>query len=522
MNNNNNKAALYCRLSKEDMDKINKGDDSESIINQKLLLEEYAVNNGFSIYRTYQDDDYSGLFDDRPGFEKMINDARQGKFNTVIAKTQSRFTRNMEHMEHYLHDLFPLWGIRFIGVVDNVDTENKGNKKTRQINGLINEWYCEDLSENIKAVFKSKKRQGQYISSSPPYGYLKDPQNNHALIIDEYAANIIRRIFKMYLSGVSKYQISKTLSDEGVLIPSKYKNDVLKIPYHNPRVTQKSKWSAQTVHAILKDEVYIGTLVQNKYTTISYKNRKKMVVPDKERIKVYNTHEPIIDMDTWNLTQQALKQRTREVKMDKKVDLFSGKLYCPDCGKSLIRAYNRKHEFIGYHCSTYKKFGNNGCTSHQIGFKELKNITLSAIKETANNILNPEDVDCMEEFAQQLIKNPQKTQLKQLEDKLKTLTIYIDKIYKDYLDEILSRDDYIKYRGQYNEEKNEVQSQIEALITQLNNEKNSEINKNIWLKNFINYINIDELDRVIILELIDRIEVSNSGDVHIKFRFSYQ
>ncbi|MGM9936668.1 MAG: recombinase family protein, partial [Candidatus Ornithomonoglobus sp.] len=136
-NNNKNRAALYCRLSKEDIDKINKGDDSASIINQRMLLEDYATNKGFSIYKVYQDDDYSGLFDDRPGFESMIEDAKKGKFDIIIAKTQSRFTRNMEHMEHYLHDVFPSLGIRFIGVVDNADTKNKGNKKARQINGLI-------------------------------------------------------------------------------------------------------------------------------------------------------------------------------------------------------------------------------------------------------------------------------------------------------------------------------------------------------------------------------------------------
>ncbi|MGN0181191.1 MAG: recombinase family protein [Candidatus Ornithomonoglobus sp.] len=518
--NNTNRAALYCRLSKEDIDKINKGDDSASIINQRILLEDYAANKGFSIYKVYQDDDYSGLFDDRPGFESMIEDAKNGKFGIIIAKTQSRFTRNMEHMEHYLHDVFPSLGIRFIGVVDNADTKNKGNKKARQINGLINEWYCEDLSENVRAVFKSKMKKGQYLGSSAPYGYIKDPKDNHKLIIDEYSADIIKRIFALYLAGNSKYHISQILNSEGILIPTKYKKEVLKSTYYNPRSSSDSVWTEQTIHTILNNEVYIGAVVQNKQASVSYKNRKKYVVPEKERIKVYNMHEPIIDLDTWELTQKALKLRTRETHMEKKVDLFSEKLYCADCGKNLVRCHNRKHEFIGYYCAAYKKFGNKGCTSHQIGFKELKSIVLSEIQKSAKEILSPDDVEYLQNSAKKMTTNYHEIQLKQFKQKLETASNYIDKIYKDYLDGLISREEYIKYRNKYNSEQNEIQAQIEVLTAQFSDEKSSEKYKNTWLEKFTDYINVDELDRIMVLELIDKIEVTNDGEVHIAFRFN--
>ncbi len=519
MNCTTNRAALYCRLSKEDVDKINKGDDSESIINQRRLLEDYALNNGFSIYQVYQDDDYSGLFDDRPGFEKMIQDARAGKFDIIVAKTQSRFTRNMEHTEHYLHDVFPFLGIRFIGVVDNVDTFNKGNKKTRQINGLVNEWYCEDLSENVKAVFKSKMRQGQYLGSSAPYGYVKSQEDNHKLVIDEYAAGVVKEIFSLYLNGYSKYRISQILNDKHILNPSKYKSEVLKTTYYNPRNSSSSLWTAQSIDMILKNEVYIGAVVQNKQASISYKNRKKIKVPESEQIKVYNMHEPVISLDMWNLTQQALKLRTRETGIKKRVDLFSDKLYCADCGKRLTRKYNKKHEFVGYHCSTYKKFGNNGCTMHNCNYEDLKHIVLDTIQNTAREILTYDDVESLKVLTKDDESKLYQSQLNQLEQKSSSYQRYIEKIYRDYLDEIITRDEYIKYRNDYTNELNETLSKIEQLKSKILQNDDTKNDEDVWFKNFRNYINIDELDRVIILELIDKIEILESGEIRIAFRF---
>jgi len=207
-----NKAVLYLRLSKEDKDKLVKGDDSASIQNQRLLLTDYALQHDFQIVDVYSDDDESGLFDTRPEFDRMLTDAKLGKFQVVIAKSQSRFSRNMEHIEKYLHHDFPNLGIRFIGVVDGADTANIGNKKSRQINGLVNEWYCEDLSANIRSAFRAKMRDGQYLGSSCPYGYVKDPKNHNHLVIDEYAAGVVRKIFHLYLKGYGKAKIGRILT----------------------------------------------------------------------------------------------------------------------------------------------------------------------------------------------------------------------------------------------------------------------------------------------------------------------
>ena len=212
---NGNRAVLYLRLSKEDQDKLNKGDDSASIQNQRLMLMDYALEHDYEVVEVYSDDDESGLYDTRPDFERMISDAKLNRFDIVLAKSQSRFSRSMEHVEKYLHHDFPLLGIRFIGVVDGADTLKDENRKARQINGLVNEWYCEDLSKNVRSAFHAKMRAGQYLGSSCPYGYIKDPKDHNHLIIDEYAAGVVKRIYSLYLQGCGKAKIGRICQTMG-------------------------------------------------------------------------------------------------------------------------------------------------------------------------------------------------------------------------------------------------------------------------------------------------------------------
>ena len=185
------KAAIYCRLSEEDRNKVNKEDDSNSIVNQKAMLIQYAVTQGWEIHDIYSDDDYTGADRNRPQFKRLLADAKAHKFDIVLCKTQSRFTRELELVEKYIHGLFPIWGIRFVSIVDNADTANKGNKKSRQINGLVNEWYLEDMSENIRSVLTSRRENGFHIGSFAPYGYRKDPTSKGHLVIDEEATEIV-------------------------------------------------------------------------------------------------------------------------------------------------------------------------------------------------------------------------------------------------------------------------------------------------------------------------------------------
>lgn len=519
------RAALYGRLSKEDIDKLNGGDDSESIKNQRLLLTDYALEKGFEIVDWYYDDDYSGLYSDRPGFERLIADAQNKKFDIVIAKSQSRFTRNMEHMEKYLHTMFPILGIRFIGVVDNADTAVASNKKARQINGLINEWYCEDLSENIKSVFKAKMRAGQYIASHPPYGYIKNPENTHTLIIDEYAAGIVQRIFNMYISGMGKGAIGAQLTKEGILIPSEYKKQVLKMNYHNAHEAIYSKlWSYQTIHTILNNEAYTGVMIQSRFSTVSYKSKKKVKVPEKDWIKIPNAYEPIIDNNTWEIAQSLQKSRTRSVNSEQKIGLFAGLLRCSDCKKPMSRAYHRRtHEFTGYCCSTYKKFGNQFCSQHKIKEDELKQAVLFEIKKVANEILTQNDIEELNSFDPENILNGNDFNEKTkeiIQDKISRIDKYLKKAYENFVEQILDRDEFLELKNQYNKEKQELLKQIQEIDNIIFDKKSSQKEHNQWIKRFKNYMDVDELTREMVLELIERIEIGNNKDVHIYFKFA--
>lgn len=390
------KAALYLRLSKEDIDKINKGDDSESIINQRLLLMDYAITHDMQVVDVYSDDDYSGLYDDRPEFERLIQDSKLGKFNIVIAKTQSRFTRNMEHMEKYLHHDFFLLGIRFIGVVDGVDTQNTGNKKSRQINGLVNEWYCEDLSNNIRAVFHQKMKEGQFLGAFAPYGYLKDPKDNHKFIVDEYAAGIVKRIYSLFLKGYSKKSICMILHDEGVMNPTLYKQKKLGLSYQNIKSNEfgvkYNFWSETTIKRILSNETYLGKLIQGMNKKASYKDKKIMAVPREQWFIVEHHHEPIIDEETFYKAARLREKRrvcANNQKGNKKVHIFAGKIQCASCGHSMIKNGNVKGTESDYYlrCQLANKSRRKECTNHMIKFSEIENIVKSRMKEIVECVL---------------------------------------------------------------------------------------------------------------------------------------
>lgn len=235
------KAAIYCRLSEEDKDKRHVTDDSESIQNQKSMLIQYATEQGWEIYGIYSDDDYTGADRSRPEFNRLLEDAKHKKFDIVLCKTQSRFTRELELVEKYIHGYFPIWGIRFVSIVDNADTENKGNKKSRQINGLVNEWYLEDMSENIKSVLTDKRKKGYHIGAFALYGYQKDSQQKGHLLIDEEAAEVVREVFTLFSQGYGKTAIAKILNEQGVPNPTEYKRQK-GLRYQQPESQNSTLW----------------------------------------------------------------------------------------------------------------------------------------------------------------------------------------------------------------------------------------------------------------------------------------
>ncbi len=518
-----NRAVLYLRLSKEDADKLSAGDDSASIKNQRLLLTDYALAHHFKIVKVYSDDDESGLYDNRPEFEKMMTEAKLDEFDIIIAKTQSRFSRNMEHIEKYLHHDLPNLGIRFIGVVDGVDTNNEDNKKSRQINGLVNEWYCEDLSKNIRSSFQAKMRDGQFLGSSCPYGYRKDPQNHNHLVVDEYAAKVVQRIYKLYLAGNGKAKIGSILSSEGILIPTLYKQNVLGEPYHNSRALETTKtWSYQTIHTILNNETYTGHLIQNKVNTLSYKDKKKVRLPKEKWIMVKNTHAPIIEPELFEMVQKLQKTRTRSVSSTEENGIFSGLLFCEDCKHAMARKYARhgSRGFTGYICKTYKTQGKRFCISHSIEKDALEEAVLLSVKSEAKKILKAEDLDELQNIkAYSESREFYALQSEQIRKRVDKMKKYRRKTYESYMEDLISVKEYKQYVSEFENEIRELQdlqSRIDGQ-TDLRQELNTRYDK--WVGAFKDYINITELTRDVVLELIDKIEVAGDGSITIYYKF---
>lgn len=320
------KCAIYCRLSREDGEKTL---ESESIQNQRAMLEDYAAQQGWAVWDVYCDEDYSGADGGRPEFCRLLREAKMQCFQVVLCKTQSRFTRDMELVERYLHGAFPLWGIRFVAVADHVDTELRGNKKARQINGLVNQWYLEDLSENVRMVLDFKRARGQYIASSPLYGYRKDPADKNRLLIDEQAAAVVREIFARYLDGQGSGEIARRLNDRGEPSPSRYKNPEKEGVF----------WNKTAVSRILRNEMYTGVMIQGRRKRVSYKCRTCLDVPPERWFRVEDTHPAIVDGETFRRAARLLERRGR-ADGSGRVHPLSGLVVCGDCGRPMTRTAN--------------------------------------------------------------------------------------------------------------------------------------------------------------------------------------
>lgn len=387
------KAAIYCRLSKEDETRTG---ESESIQNQKSMLIQYAMEQEFELYQIYSDEDYSGIDRNRPAFNAMIQAASEHRFDVVLAKTQSRFTRDMELVEKYLHGKFIEWGVRFIAVVDHVDTDDTANKKSRQINGLINEWYLEDLSTNVRSVLNHKRKEGQYIASFALYGYQKAPDAKGKLVIDPEAAEVVRRIFALALSGMGAHKIAQILNEEGVPSPTAYKQQNGK-RYHLARKTScESLWSSGTIYQTLHNQTYTGDLVQGRHKKVSYKSKRTVWLPKSQWIVVENTHEAIIDKDTYDTVQRIMQRRTRSG-AGGMIHPLARKVVCSCCGCTMEqtsrppKADGTRVRYVRcrMHQRAPKRCGNKTCTN----LDDLQELVLRRIREYAAEYFDPEKVE---------------------------------------------------------------------------------------------------------------------------------
>lgn len=513
------KVAIYCRLSEEDKNKISENDDSESITNQKEMLTQYAETHDWLIYDVYSDDDFGGGTRDRPDFNRLLKDAENKKFNIVLCKTQSRFTREIELAEKYIHYYFPIWGIRFVSIVDNIDTSIKGNKKSSQINSLVNEWYISDMSDNIKAVLTNKRMNGVFIGAFAPYGYKKDPNEKGHLIIDEYAADIVKDIFNMYINGRGRTYIARNLNERGVLSPGRYKIQNGE-KYKNTSKCENAIWHDWNVSAIINNEVYIGNLVQNKAHSVSYKTKQVRPTPKTEWIRVAGTHEPIISKEIWENAQNIAKERAKHCydKVDQTpVNIFTGKVFCGKCHSSLRTNIIKNKRYL--RCSG-KLYNTNSCEGTYVLYKRLYDAVLLEFQKITHEIVSIENVSqkasifC--DFEKQI--EELNSQINEVNHQISEQRKYIKNLYIDKVKGVIDSDMYTELLNEfsndevkYQEDLNKLNRQIEIIQYNMSNRKSK-------LEIIKKYLDCERLTQEMVHIFIDKIYVHKKTNQNREFQ----
>ena len=516
------KVAMYLRLSKEDINKSR--NESESILNQKQMINTFInEREDLELVSIKIDDGYSGSNFDRPAFKELMEEVKNKKVDCIIVKDFSRFGRNFIEVGKYIEEIFPFMGIRFIAINDNYDSldVNNSNDIIVPFKNLINDAYLRDISIKIRTQLDSKKKNGDFIGSFATYGYLKDPKNKNKLIVDEYASKIIKEIFKLKLEGFTHSKIANKLNEEGILCPMEYKKHMGLKFSTSFKTSSKAKWNHNTIIRILKNPVYIGVLEQSKFTTLNHKIKNKIENKKDKWIICNNSHQPIIDKDTFDTVQKLMLSDTRIASNNEKLSLFSGILYCGDCGRSLIRKnYGTKEKrYIYYVCSGAVK--KTGCTKHSIRDKVIEELIFKIIKSHIKNIVNLEQVLKYIKNVSYIEKEIEKININNENNKkeLKKLEEQKFKIYEDYKNGLLDKLEYQLFSKKNDEKIELVKERInnsEKEITKLLKDDGKEQN---FIEYFKKYQNIEKLDRKIIISLIEKIYVYEDCKIEIKFKF---
>ena len=498
------KAAIYCRLSEEDRNKKQETDDSNSIQNQKAMLLEHCIQQGWEVYNIYSDDNYTGSDRNRPEFKRLLDDAEAHKFDIVLCKSQSRFTRELELVEKYINGLFPLWGIRFISLVDNADTANKGNKKSRQINGLVNEWYLEDMSENIRAVLTSRRKNGFHIGAFALYGYQKDPEQKGHLIIDEEAAAIVREVFTLFSQGYGKTAIARMLNERGVPNPTEYKRQH-GLRYQQPQRQNSTLWKYSAISDMLTNEIYIGNMVQGKYGSVSYKTKQNKPRPRDDWYRVEGTHAAIIDRDLWDRVQSIIASRAKPFDVGT-VGLFARKVRCANCGYTMRSSKNRGRHYL--QCSN-RHVAKDACIGSFIAVDKLEKMVIQELNTLSQRYLDQEKLERSVAFNQNFEQQKaawRKARAK-LQKQLEENGNYLLALYKDKVKGLVSEKDYFAMANDFSKERERTEQQIKEADRHLEELEAQELSGDRRKEIIRRYTHVEHLTREMVEILIDYITV---------------
>ena len=505
--NNEKITALYCRLSRDD----EQLGESNSIKNQKSILSKYAKDNNFINTKFFVDDGYSGTSFTRPAFVEMMELAEQGHIGTIIVKDHSRLGRNRLIVGQLLEEDFVRLNIRYIAIMDNIDTD-KGLNDFLPIQDWFNEMHAKNTSKKVKAVMKNKGNSGIPLTTNPPFGYKKDENNKNKWIIDEPASKVVKKIFSLFIQGWSASQIAKQFVKEGIMNPTEY-HQSLGMKTQNFPTEVKHYWSPMTINKILDRQEYIGDTINFRYTTRSFKDKTRINIP-KEQWKIFkNTHEAIIDEETWNTVQRLRSNKRRPTKTGK-TSIFSGHLFCKDCGAKLY--YCTSNNFTPdkdfYRCSNYKNNSTYSCSSHNIKDIALRELVLDNIKQVISYISSYEDLFIKEKLDASLEEQRKeyasnKKLLSQYEKRVKDSNNLIQHIYEDNISGKMTDERFATLSLNYEREQKDLKEKINKLATTIDKTKQEEINLTTFIDKVKKYTEIKELTPEIVNELIDKIYV---------------
>ena len=514
------RTAVYARLSRDDGDKA----ESNSIVSQRELCGEYIRRHPeLEHVETYTDDGYSGVSFDRPGFRLMEQDIREGRIDCVICKDLSRFSRNYIEAGRYLEKIFPQLGIRFIAVNDAYDSLT-GNPQSDSFiipfKNLINDAYCKDISVKIRSSLDVKRRRGEFVGAFAPYGYKKAPEDRHRLVIDEYAGNIVRSVFGMYKEGLSIGAIADRLNSLGVASPMEYRLSQGS-GYSSPfKVGDTALWSYPAVRRILTDEVYIGVLVQGRRGTPNYKVKQARVKDEAEWIRTENTHEPLISHADFMAVRDMLSRDRRSCADGAGAGLFSGFLFCGDCGQAMVRKTvpSKTKKYVYYVCSG-SKYGR--CGQHSISEKELERVTLNALRDQIALVLELDEalafIDSLPSADRGMLNlDAQLARIEEEIDRAKRMKL---RLYEDLADGVISRAEYMEFRDNYSQTIERKKAALERVRREKNDAVSAGASERVWVSLFREHENLEALDRRAMMALIDRILVYENHIVQIQYKY---
>ncbi|UYJ29635.1 MAG: recombinase family protein [Clostridiaceae bacterium] len=501
------KTALYCRLSQDDGIE----GDSNSIQNQKAILQKFAEDHHFPSPCFYVDDGFSGGTFQRPAFQQMISDMENGEIGIIVTKDLSRLGRNQLHTGLYIEERFPMFGVRYIAINDNVDTDSSESNDLMPFKNLFNEWFIRDTSRKIRAVLKAKAERGERLGTRAPYGYRKDP-GTKKLIVDDEAAAIVRRIFAMCASGSGPSQIARILKKEQILTPTMYAYTRFGITHTCLDTAHPYNWSDSAIANLLENEIYLGNTVNMKHSSRSYKDKRRVEHPREECLVFENTHPALITREVWDMVQRVRKNKRRLTKMEEQ-NKYSGLVFCADCGSNMVlhRAHTMSASYNHFTCRTYKKDG-EACTGHyirecvldEIVLEDLRRVTSAAREHPekfAAYIGSKQSAELQREIRRQ------EKELAAMRKRKAELDAIFKKLYEDSVLGRITTEQFQMLSGSYTEEQNLITVGIPQKENEIQRLRETVSGTDSFLDKAKRYTDITELTPELLRLFIEKIVV---------------